>query len=298
MSEEIRDPKPFTPIEPVQLGGGDTFQFRCRKGIPCFNQCCQNIDIMLTPYDVLRLKRRFDLSSREWIDRDTRDFQMDGHGTPGLKLGTKAGSNECIYLTPEGCSVYEDRPAACRYYALGQLTMRQKGSAQEEDSYFLVKEEHCLGHFEAQTQTVDAYRRGQGVDVYDDANREWRRILLKKRSAGPAIGKPSPKSMELFFLASYDVDGFRAFVASTGFQELFEIEPDLLAKIMSDDEALLAFAMRFLKQVLFGEITIPLKQEAAKRRQEEYRRRSETIERDAAERRARDQDAMYDSLDD
>ena len=298
MSEEIRDPKPFTPIEPVQLGGGDTFQFRCRKGIPCFNQCCQNIDIMLTPYDVLRLKRRFDLSSREWIDRDTRDFQMDGHGTPGLKLGTKAGSNECIYLTPEGCSVYEDRPAACRYYALGQLTMRQKGSAQEEDSYFLVKEEHCLGHFEAQTQTVDAYRRGQGVDAYDDANREWRRILLKKRSAGPAIGKPSPKSMELFFLASYDVDGFRAFVASTGFQELFEIEPDLLAKIMSDDEALLAFAMRFLKQVLFGEITIPLKQEAAKRRQEEYRRRSETIERDAAERRARDQDAMYDSLDD
>ena len=298
MSEEIRDPKPFTPIEPVQLGGGDTFQFRCRKGIPCFNQCCQNIDIMLTPYDVLRLKRRFDLSSREWIDRDTRDFQMDGHGTPGLKLGTKAGSNECIYLTPEGCSVYEDRPAACRYYALGQLTMRQKGSAQEEDSYFLVKEEHCLGHFEAQTQTVDAYRRGQGVDVYDDANREWRRILLKKRSAGPAIGKPSPKSMELFFLASYDVDGFRAFVASTGFQELFEIEPDLLAKIVSDDEALLAFAMRFLKQVLFGEITIPLKQEAAKRRQEEYRRRSETIERDAAERRARDQDAMYDSLDD
>ena len=298
MSEEIRDPKPFTPIEPVQLGGGDTFQFRCRKGIPCFNQCCQNIDIMLTPYDVLRLKRRFDLSSREWIDRDTRDFQMDGHGTPGLKLGTKAGSNECIYLTPEGCSVYEDRPAACRYYALGQLTMRQKGSAQEEDSYFLVKEEHCLGHFEAQTQTVDAYRRGQGVDVYDDANREWRRILLKKRSAGPAIGKPSPKSMELFFLASYDVDGFRAFVASTGFQELFEIEPDLLAKIMSDDEALLAFAMRFLKQVLFGEITIPLKQEAAKRRQEGYRRRSETIERDAAERRARDQDAMYDSLDD
>jgi len=298
MSEEIRDPKPFTPIEPVQLGGGDTFQFRCRKGIPCFNQCCQNIDIMLTPYDVLRLKRRFDLSSREWIDRDTRDFQMDGHGTPGLKLGTKAGSNECIYLTPEGCSVYEDRPAACRYYALGQLTMRQKGSAQEEDSYFLVKEEHCLGHFEAQTQTVDEYRRGQGVDVYDDANREWRRILLKKRSAGPAIGKPSPKSMELFFLASYDVDGFRAFVASTGFQELFEIEPDLLAKIMSDDEALLAFAMRFLKQVLFGEITIPLKQEAAKRRHEEYRRRSETIERDAAERRARDQDAMYDSLDD
>jgi Fe-S-cluster containining protein len=298
MSDEIRDPKPFTPIEPVQLGGGDTFQFRCRKGIPCFNQCCKNIDIMLTPYDVVRLKRRFGLSSREWIDRDTRDFQMDAHGMPGLKLKTKPDSNECIYLTTEGCSVYQDRPGACRYYALGQLSMRAKGSAQDEDSYFLVKEEHCLGHFEQQTQTVDEYRRDQGVDVYDEANREWRRILLKKRSAGPAIGKPSPKSMELFFLASYDVDGFRAFVASTGFQELFEIEPELLAEFMTDDEAMLAFAMRFLKQVLFGEITIPLRQEAAKRRHEEYRRKVEQIEREAAERRALDQDAMYDSLDD
>jgi Fe-S-cluster containining protein len=298
MSDDIHDPKPFTPIQPVQLGPGDSFQFRCRKGIPCFNKCCQNIDIMLTPYDVLRLKRRFDLASREWIDRDTRDFQMDAHGTPGLKLRTKEGSNECIYLTPEGCSVYEDRPAACRYYALGQLSMRQKGSAEDEDSYFLVKEDHCLGHLEDQTQTVDEYRRAQGVDVYDEANREWRRILLKKRSAGPAIGKPSPKSMELFFLASYDVDGFRAFVASAGFQELFDLEPDLLTRIMTDDEALLAFAMRFLKQVLFGEITIPLKMEAAKRRHEQYRRKVESIEREAAERRAKEQDAMYDSLDD
>lgn len=298
MSEEIHDPKPFSPVQPVQLGPGDRFRFRCRKGIPCFNECCRNIDIMLTPYDVLRLKRRFDLASREWIDRDTRDFQMDGHGMPGLKLATKPGTNECIYLTPEGCSVYEDRPSACRYYALGQLAMRKKGEAVEEDSYFLVREDHCLGHFEDHEQTVDEYRASQGLVQYDEANREWRRILLKKRSAGPAIGKPSPKSMELFFLASYDVDGFRAFVASAGFQELFALEPELLERIMTDDEEMLAFAMRFLRQVLFGEFSIPYRKEAVERRRQRYREKVERIEREAAERRAAEQDAMYGSLDD
>ena len=298
MSEEIHDPRPVSPVQPVQLGPEDKFQFRCRKGIACFNKCCQNIDIMLTPYDVLRLKRRFDLSAREWLDRDTRDYQMDAHGMPGLKLGTKAGSNECIYLRPEGCSVYEDRPSACRYYALGQLAMRRKDAPAEEDSYFVVKEEHCLGHQEPQVQTVREYRREQGLEGYDAANREWRRIILKKRSGGPAIGRPSQKSLDLFFLASYDVDGFRAFVASSAFQELFELDPELLRQIATDDEALLAFAMRFLKQTLFGEISIPMRTDAAAQRLARYKQRVAAIEREAAEKRAAEQDRMYDSLDD
>lgn len=298
MSNDIHDPKPVTPIQPVQLGPDDSFQFRCRKGIACFNKCCQNIDIMLTPYDVLRLKQRFDLSSREWLDRDTRDFQMDGHGMPGLKLKTKEGTSECIYLTPEGCSVYEDRPSACRYYALGLLAMRKKDAPAEEDSYFVVKEGHCLGHEEPKAQTVREYRKDQGLEPYDAANREWRRIVLKKRSGGPAIGKPSRRSLELFFLASYDLDGFRAFVASPGFQELFELEPELLRSVVTDDAALFAFATRFLRQTLFGENSIPLRKEVAARRLERYREKLASMERDSAEQRAREQDRMYDSLDD
>lgn len=297
MSDEFNDPKPVSPVQPVQLGPDDAFRFRCHKGIACFNKCCQNVDIMLTPYDVLRLKRRFDLSAREWVDRDTRDFEMDGHGMPGLKLRTKPGTQECIYLTPEGCSVYEDRPSACRYYALGLMSMRRKDSPGEEDSYFVVKEAHCLGHQEPQVQTVREYRRDQGLEPYDEANREWRRIVLKKRSGGPAIGKPSAKSLELFFLASYDVDGFRAFVASPAFQELFVLEPELLHAIATDDEALLAFAMRFLRQTLFGEITIPVREDAAARRLARYKAKVEAIERDAAAKRAAEQDRMYDSLD-
>ena len=117
---------------------------------------------------------------------------------PALKLKTKENSTASINLTPDGCGFYENRPAACRYYALGLASMRKKGSSTEEYSYFIVKESHCLGHFEPKTKTIRDYRKEQGIEPYDELNREWRQIILKKRSSGPTIGKPTQRSLELF----------------------------------------------------------------------------------------------------
>lgn len=298
MARDVNDPAPCSPIEPVQLGLDDEFRFRCRKGIPCFNQCCHNADIMLAPYDILRLKKRLGVTARELIDRATTDYAMDAHGMPGLKLATRSDSSACVFLTPEGCGVYEDRPSACRYYALGLLSMRKKDAASEEDTYFAVKEDHCLGHFEDRVQTVRRYREEQGVEEYDRMNREWRQIVLKKRSAGPAIGAPSARSLQLFFLASYDVDGFRQFVASPGFVSLFDLDPAAHAELLADDEKLLHFAYRYMKQALFGEITIPVRQEAAAQRSERLRQQSAAMAREAAARREAEQDAMYEDGDD
>lgn len=287
-----------SPIIPVQLALDDTFQFRCHKGIACFNKCCENIDILLTPYDVLRLKNHFGITAREFIDEYTVDFAMDGHGMPGLKLRTKEDSTACVNLTPEGCGVYSDRPAACRYYALGLVSMRKKDAPAEEDGYFVVKENHCLGHQEPVVQTVAEYRRDQGVDEYDEINREWRQIILKKRSAGPTIGKPSQRSFELFYLASYDIDGFREFVASAGFGEVFDLEPAFRHELMQDDLKLLQFGFRLLKQVLFGELTIALKADAAHKRIERYKQRKALSADNKAEDLANDQDKLYESLGD
>lgn len=296
MTEDFKEPKPVSPVQPVSLTLDDEFRFRCHKGIACFNKCCENTDILLTPYDILRLKNRLDLSSRECIDRYTRDCELDAHGMPGLKLGHKEGSRACVFLTPEGCSVYEDRPAACRYYALGLMSMRRKDAATDEDSYFVVKEPHCLGHDEPHVQTIREYRVEQGVDKYDDANREWRRIILKKRSTGPTVGRPSQRSFELFFLASYDLDGFRAFVASAGFREVFDLPDDEYARLLTDEEALLQFAFRYLRQVLYGERTIPLKADAAAARMERYQEKLAARTAVSAEEKARQQDELYEAL--
>lgn len=267
---------PFeSPVKPVQLALDSTFQFHCHPGIDCFNECCRNIDIQITPYDIIRLKQRFGISSSEFVSRYTVPFEMDFHGMPGLKLLTKPGSRECVFLGEKGCTVYEDRPAACRYYALGVMGVRAKDSSVVEDVYFVVREDHCHGHNEPKTQTVREYRLEQGVDRYDEMNRGWRDIIIKKRSSGPTIGKPSERSMQLFDMCSYDMDSFRDFIQTDSFREVFDLDDAEIERLAGDDEALLQFAYRFLKQVLFGEQSIPVRDGARERRLEKRKARIE-----------------------
>jgi len=111
------------------------------------------------------------------------------------------------------------------------------------------------------------YREEQGIEAYDDMNREWRDIVLKKRSGGPSIGQASARSLQLFDMCSYDIDGFREFIQTPGFDEVFDLSFESKTEFAGDEGQLLLFAFRFLRQVLYGEETIPLKRDARERRQ-------------------------------
>ena len=204
-----------SPVEPVKLTGSSKFKFSCYKGISCFNACCKQADIALTPYDVLRLKTRLDMTSGEFLKAYTVPFTIDGQGLPGIKLRTENEVPVCKLLDGDnGCGVYEDRPAACRYYPMGLMNMKSFKAEREEQHYFIVKEDHCTGHQEDRELTVDQYREEQGVKEYDEFNFPWYKLVLKKKSAGPTIGNPSQMSFDFFFMASYDIDRFRRFVMS------------------------------------------------------------------------------------
>jgi len=273
IAEGRLDDIPFeSPVKPVQLGLDDKFHFRCYPGISCFNECCKSIDIQLLPYDIIRLKNNQGLSSQEFVARYTMPFEMDFHGLPGLKLTTKPGSQACVFLSEEGCTVYEDRPSACRYYSLGAMGVLKKDDEGRvtgvEDQYFLVKEPHCKGHDEERELTVAEYRDEQGCQKFDDMNRAWRDLVIRKRSTGATVGKPSERSMQLFDMCSYDMDSFRDFIQSAGFRSMLDIDDATVQAMIEDEELLLEFAGRFLLQVLFGEMSIPLKEGAREARKD------------------------------
>ena len=271
-SDNSPENDPFeSPVIPTKLSLDDTFRFRCHKDIACFNQCCKQIDITLTPYDVLRLQKRLDIPSREFLAQYTVPFEMDNQGMPGVKIRTVGDSTVCPFLGEAGCQVYEDRPVICRYYALGLMSMRAQQSSFDEDYYFLIQEDHCLGHHESRNITIRDYRREQGVEVYDEINREWRQVILKKRSSGPAVGKPSLRSYQFFFMVSYNPDGLRDFIQSSGFSEVYDLDAETHERLRRDDAALLKFGFKLLKQVLFGEMTIPLKANAEEIRRQRRR---------------------------
>ncbi|OGT91687.1 MAG: 50S rRNA methyltransferase [Gammaproteobacteria bacterium RIFOXYD12_FULL_61_37] len=248
---------PFkSKVVPAILEEGARIKFRCHKEISCFNACCRNADITLTPYDVIRLKQRLGTSSAEVLREHSVPFEMDNHGLPGIKMKT-TDSGACLLMQEgEGCTVYEDRPTACRYYPVAMLAMKPSDEPTERHAYSLVKEAHCKGHDEEVEQTVDEYRRAQGVADYDEINRDFYQLILKKKSTGPAVGRPSDTSLQLFFMACYDIDRFKKFALSGAFRAAYNLDASVFEQIETDDVFALQFSMAFLKQVLFGEKTI------------------------------------------
>ena len=269
MSERFDIPDHLqSTLVPEIMSETDSVTFNCHKGVSCYNACCKEADITLTPYDVIRLKQHFDVDSSEFLKVHTVPFEMDGDGLPGVKMRTD-DNGVCAQMTKEGCGVYESRPAACRYYGMGVMSRRDKDTYEDYLVFFKNKEDICKGWDEDKTQTVQEYREEQGVVEYDELSREWMQLILKKKSAGPAVGKPSEMSLQLFFLASFDLDRFRRFIQSPSFQKTYTLSPEEYAEILSDDVNVMKFGYRLMKHVLFGEVSIPMVENAYEERYEE-----------------------------
>jgi Fe-S-cluster containining protein len=253
---------------PTMLDLGSRLQFSCHKGISCFNACCKQADVTLTPYDIIRLKDHLGKSATDFLKDHTVPFRMDKEGLPGVKLRT-TDEGACLFMTEEGCSVYEDRPTACRLYPLGHMSMLATGSKTDETHYFLIKEEHCKGHEEDQEQTIAEYLKEQETAQYEEMNREWLQLMLKRRSMGPTVGRPPEATLQMFFMCSFDMDRFRRFVLSENFRNTYDLEDSVYEVFAKEDISLMQFGVRFMKQAFFGERTIPEKDGAWENRVEQ-----------------------------
>ena len=63
--------KTKTVDKPLRMDPDQAFQFKCGPEIPCFTDCCRDITIVLTPYDVVRLKNALEISSEAFLDQYT-----------------------------------------------------------------------------------------------------------------------------------------------------------------------------------------------------------------------------------
>lgn len=264
------------PVDPVRLTPTDSFQFRCHKGVSCWNVCCHGADVTLTPYDILILAKHFMVRPAKFVAEYTVPAIHEGSGLPVAKLlmtdsgegsGGELGDGKgpCVFMDADaGCTVYSDRPVTCRYYPMGLGAIKMKGHEVREDMYFLVKEAHCKGHAEDHQQTVAQFRQEQGVEPYDLINERWIDILMQMaswRSIGGPMGRDvSKQTKKMFYMISTDVDAFRRFVFDTKFLDTYEIDEDMVDSVRVNDEALLQLGFDWLRNVMFNDPTITLKQ--------------------------------------
>jgi Fe-S-cluster containining protein len=238
-------------IDPVRLGHTSTFKFKCHPGVSCFTQCCRGINIILTPYDIIRLKARLNLPSDQFLAIYTEPHLLEKTDIPVVTLKKMDDEKEsCPFVRDEGCIIYEDRPTACRYYPLGVASLQHKEGADDDGFFFFVHEPHCKGFEEPCDWTVAEWRADQGVDIRDEVNAEWTDLVVHKRSFPPNI-KLTEQAKQMFFMVSYNIDIFRRFVFESSFLERVPVDDEALKKLKTDDVALLKFGVKWLKSVLF-----------------------------------------------
>ncbi|MFO1268119.1 MAG: hypothetical protein U1F67_15895 [Rubrivivax sp.] len=125
---------------------------------------------------------------------------------------------------------------------------------------------------------------------FDEAARGCARPDPEEEELGADDRQAEPPQPRALLRSFFSIDRFRSFVASDAFSAMFDMPAEELREALTDDMALLRFGWRFLAQVLFGEMTIPLRSEAVEERRERVAAQRQRIEREAAERLARDGD--------
>ncbi|MGB9713285.1 MAG: YkgJ family cysteine cluster protein [Dissulfurimicrobium sp.] len=248
------------PIVPVRFDLNSNFTFSCGKDSACFTKCCRNIKIMLTPYDIIMMKKELGLTSDEFLFLFTE---------PGLIAATelpipilKVMDEEiraCPFLKETGCSIYSVRPLTCRYYPLGAGIFHNRDASSDERFFAMIKEPHCLGHLSEREWTVREWIENQGINRYEEVNAGWVGLILKRKSLGPFVDI-SEKTLQMFFMACYNIDAFRRFVFESRFLDIYIVPKERQEEIIADDVSALDFGVKWLETTLLGSRNFSIRQ--------------------------------------
>jgi uncharacterized protein len=243
-----------------QIKPGETFCFGCHSGLSCYTHCCSDINIMLTPTDVLGLARKLGITTSDFLDEYTvTPITKDLHlPVVVLRMGDD-DDKKCKLLKEEGCSVYEARPWSCRMYPVGMAIPPARAGVEPEPIHFLIQDEFCDGHGESKEWTLEQWREDQGLGDREELEKSYQEIVSHPWFIGGR--QLDPKRMQMFHTACFDLDGFRSFVFDSTFLKRFEVEEEVAGEIRTDDDALLRFAFRWLRFALFAEPTLKVRGE-------------------------------------
>ncbi len=238
--------------EMLPLSDDDTFCFSCSKELECFNECCRDLNQFLTPYDILRIKNRLNMTSTEFLEKYAALHTGPETGLPVATLRPDSSPElKCPFVTETGCSIYENRPASCRTYPIARLASRSRETGVISEYYMLLRESHCRGFEQEKTWTVREWIEDQEITVYNKMNDMFMELISLKNRLMP--GQMDLKNIRMFQMACYDLDSFRSHIFEKNLLDGYDLSPDRLDKIKENDEELMKFGIEWVKTAVFGD---------------------------------------------
>lgn len=221
---------------------GSKFKFDCHSGLPCFGRCCRDINIFLTPYDVIRIKQKLNISSAEFLQAYTEELKpLDRLKFPLRYLRMNERDQlKCPFLNSGGCGIYQERPWSCR---MAPVDMAGRGKFR-----FVFDRDQCLGLSEDKEWTVGSWMESQDMGIYDTIESAFRQIpSLIAFTGQETLDK---RIVQLFSMVCYDIDTFRDFITRHKFLSRDGgIEPEAFAAARKEDVQLLKTGINWLVNV-------------------------------------------------
>lgn len=231
--------------------GSDPFHFHCHSGVECFKTCCRKLELYLYPYDILRLKNCLGIDSAEFMHSYVRIASGSHPFFPAIMLNMRDDADRsCPFLGANGCTVYKDRPSACRTYPLERAVEQQGGKHRLVAHYFMTHHVYCKGHCEEREYTVNQWERDQFMHDYNLMNDCWAEVdAFFSSNPWQGEGNAGPKQ-QLAFMVCYNLDEFRTYVARHHLLKSFRMDRDKRRRIERDDAELLRFGFDWLQFIL------------------------------------------------
>lgn len=252
MQDMKRFPEGMTP-----LAEETRIRFSCHSGVECFTLCCKNVEMILYPYDLIRLKSALNVSSGYILENYIRLIKGDNPFFPTVMLKLVENSERsCPFLAETGCKVYLDRPSACRMYPLERAVDRRPEKGKTKEFYFLTRHSYCLGHQEKRTYSVRDWVRDQRLANHNTMNELWAEIdTLFSGNPWQGEGRGGARQ-QLAFMVCYDSDGFRRMADEKRLVDQFVLSKDVRRRIARDDGELLKFGYEWLKLIFSGKSSL------------------------------------------
>ena len=205
--------------------GAEPFQFHCHSEVECFTNCCRKLELYLYPYDVVRLKNSLGMHSAEFMHKYTRAVQGSHPYFPAVMLNMRDDTEmTCPFLDTEGCTVYKERPSACRTYPLERGVEKCEGDQGLVAHYFMTHHHYCKGHKEERTYTVSQWERDQFLIDCNLMNDLWAVVdAFFATNPWKGEGTAGPRQ-QLAFMECYNVDEFRSYASRHELLKSFRID--------------------------------------------------------------------------
>ncbi|KIX15604.1 YkgJ family cysteine cluster protein [Dethiosulfatarculus sandiegensis] len=233
----------------------DHFCFACHSGLECYTSCCRDVNIFLTPNDVIRMKTALEMTSTEFLKKYTDVVVVPDRHLPlvQLRMNTE-DNNKCFFVRPHGCLIYAHRPWACRMFPLDE--------AGAGGFSVIATGDRCHGLVKGDDWQVKSWLKDQGATQSKESDGSY--DALAAHEFMRKLDIENQQILNMIITALYDVDGFRKLIFESSFLDKFELDQERIDICRTEDVAMLDLGFDWVKFGLLGQKTLTVKESAIK----------------------------------